>query len=355
MTDPDVASRPVCTWAPAEDCDPNQLPGTFGGVEPVARITPGTVIESWSVDCFGGAIRTPADLPSLLPPGRVPNPLTGPYYVEGAEPGDTLAVHLVSLRPRGQGVSCTFPHFGALSGSYWTATLHPPLPELVWIYEFDLDAWTARFRAVESDVELDLPLDPMLGTIGVAPGRGESRSTLTPGEWGGNMDTPLMRAGTTAYFGVNVPGALFAFGDGHARQGEGETCGTGIECPMDVVLIVDLIKGSPTLWPRLEDDDELLTTGSTRPLEDAFRIAQQQLVHWTSELTGLSTLDAYQLVSQVGSAPVANVVDTEYTMLAGIPKQVLAGLGARPAFDGRHDSLRSRGQAWLDHRTEAVR
>jgi acetamidase/formamidase len=106
---------------------------------------------------------------------------------------------------------------------------------------------------------------------------------------------------------------------------------------MDTVAVVDLIKGVPTPWPRLEDDRYLMTTGSARPLEDAFRIAHTELVHWTAELTGLSTIDAYQLVSQTALTPVANVVDTNYTMVAKMPKSVLRGA---IAYGGTHERLR---------------
>src|SRR5664279_393810 len=201
---------------------------------------------------------------------------------------------------------------------------HEPLPERTWVYEIDRAAGVVRYDALDSPFQVDLPLDPMHGTVGVAPALGEVRSSLTPGDWGGNMDTPEMRAGVTCYLGVNVPGALFSLGDGHARQGEGEACGVAVECAMDTVLIVDLIKGVPTPWPRLESDDFIMTTGSTKPLEDAFRIAQVQMVRWVAELTGQSELDAYQLVSQTTLSPVANVVDTVYTMVAKVPKSVLA-------------------------------
>ena len=118
------------------------------------------------------------------------------------------------------GVSSTVPFFGSLTATPLTAMLHAPLPELTWIYELDLQARLARYEAREhKGVSVDLPLDPMHGTVGVAPALGEVRSSLTPGAWGGNMDTPEMRAGTTCYLGVNVEGALWSFGDGHARQG----------------------------------------------------------------------------------------------------------------------------------------
>jgi len=193
--------------------------------------------------------------------------------------------------------------------------LHDPLPERTWVYEIDNAAGLVRYDALDSSFEADLSLDPMHGTVGVAPALGEVRSSLTPGDWGGNMDTPEMRAGTTCYLGVNVEGALFSLGDGHARQGEGETCGVAVECAMDTVLVLDIIKEAPpTAWPRLEDDTFIMTTGSARPLEDAFRIAHTELVNWVAELTGLSAVDAYQLVSQAALTPIANVVDTNYTV-----------------------------------------
>jgi acetamidase/formamidase len=168
-----------------------------------------------------------------------------------------------------------------------------------------------------------LPLDPMHGTVGVAPAGGEARSSLVPDAHGGNMDTPEMRAGTTCYLGVNVEGALFSLGDGHCRQGEGETCGVAVEAAMDTVLVVELIKGRLTPWPRLETADHIISTGSARPLEDAFRIAHGDLVMWLVQEFGLDKLDAYQLVSQIAESPVANVCDPNYTFVAKAPKRHL--------------------------------
>jgi acetamidase/formamidase len=298
------------------------------------------VLSTWTLDCFAGAVRSRDDKVSEVCDPRFLNPQTGPFYVEGAEPGDTLAVHFLSIEPReARGFSTTVPLFGALTATGFTAMLHEPLPERTWVYEIDRQARAVRYEALESSYAVHLPLDPMHGTVGVAPPLGEARSSLTPGSWGGNMDTPEMRAGTTCYLGVNVEGALFSLGDGHARQGEGETCGVAVECAMDTVLVLDLVKGAPTAWPRLEDDTFVMTTGSARPLEDAFRIAHTELVHWVSELTGLSTLDAYQLVSQAALTPVANVVDTNYTVVAKLPKALLNGA---TAMGGMHDRLRAR-------------
>ena len=210
-------------------------------------------------------------------------------------------MHFRSIVPReSRGYSTTVPLFGALTATHLTAMLHDALPEKTWVYEIDRAAGLVRYDALDSTFQVDLPLDPMHGTVGVAPALGEVRSSLAPGDWGGNMDTPEMRAGTTCYLGVNVEGALFSLGDGHARQGEGETCGVAVECAMDTVFVVDVVKGAaPTAWPRLEDDEFIMTTVSARPLEDAFRIAHAELVRWVSELTALSLMDAYQLVSQI--------------------------------------------------------
>jgi len=330
-------------YGPEEGADPSTLVYVFGGNEPVRQIRPGTVLRTWSEDCFAGRVRSSSDLSSEVCDPRFLNPQTGPFYVDGAGPGDTLAVHFVSLEPsRDWGVSTTVPFFGALTSTPTTATLQAALPELTWRYDLDRAAREVVFRARESDHSVVFPLDPMHGTVGVAPALGEVRSSLSPGPWGGNMDTPEMRAGATCYLGVNVPGALFSLGDGHARQGEGEACGVAVECAMDTVAIVDLIKGQPCPWPRIETDDFLMTTGSTKPLEDAFRIATTEMVGWVAAETGLSTMDAYQVVSQGVQTPIANVCDFVYTVVSKMPKRFLPGVDA---YGGRHADLRRQAAA----------
>ena len=299
---------------------------TFGGADPVMRVRPGDVLELWTDDCFTGLIRDVDDLVSEKIRFPFLNPQTGPFYVEGAEPGDTLALHFVSIEPaRDWGVSTTVPLFGALTSTLTTVTLQDPLEEVVWLYDVDAARRTVRYQARQSDHTVELPLEPMHGTVGVAPPNLEVRLALVPGSHGGNMDTPEMRAGTTCYLGVNVDGAMFSIGDGHYRQGEGETCGVAVEGAMDTVVIVDLIKGRMTPWPRLEDDTHIMSTGSARPLEDAFRIAHGDLVMWLVEEFGLDKLDAYQLVTQISESPVANVCDPNYTFVAKARKQYLPG------------------------------
>ncbi|RNI24360.1 acetamidase/formamidase family protein [Flexivirga caeni] len=326
-----------------KDADPAALVYTFGGAEPVRSLRPGTIVSTWTADCYGGRVRRAQDLATEVTDTRFINPQTGPFHIEGAEPGDTIAVHFCSITPSVDwGVSTTMPLFGALTQTPFTAMLHDPLPERTWIYDLDVAERLVRYHALDSDLTVDLPMDPMHGTVGVAPALGEVRSSLTPGSWGGNMDTPEMRAGTTCYLGVNVPGALLSLGDGHARQGEGETCGVAVETAMDTVFAVELIKGIATPWPRLEDDRFIMSTGSTRPLEDAFRISHADLVHWIAGGLGLSAMDAYQLVSQTALTPVANVCDENYTVVGKVLKDHLPGF---EAYGGTHHRLRSLARA----------
>ncbi len=328
---------------------PEEYAWTFGGAAPVRRVQPGTVLELWTEDCFAGRVRSKDDLVSVVCEFPFLNPQTGPFFIEGAEPGDTLAVHFVSIEPsRDWAASTTVPLFGALTSTHLTATLQAPLPELVWMWQLDRVARTARFAARDSDFSVDLPMDPMHGTVGVAPANLEVRSALVPDAHGGNLDTPEMRAGTTCFLGVNVPGALFSLGDGHARQGEGETCGVAVECAMDTVVVVDLVKGQATPWPRLESDTHVMTAGSARPLEDAFRIAQADLVAWVAADHGLSLMDAYQLVSQGVESPLANVCDTNYTSVAKMRKDWLPS--RQGPLAGVHDHLRQVGRSYLAER-----
>jgi acetamidase/formamidase len=317
---------------------PEQYAYTFGGVAPIRKVLPGTVLRLWTDDAFGGALRSVTDLPSEKLTMPFVNPQTGPFFVEGAEPGDTLALHFAGLTPaRSFGASSTIPFFGGLTSTDRTATLQDPLPERTWIYEVDSDKGTVGFQAASGDFRLDLPMDPMLGTVGVAPAAMEVRSSLVPDAFGGNMDTPEMRAGATCYLPVNVEGALFSVGDGHYRQGEGEACGTAVEGAMDVTLIVDLIKGGGPAWPRLESDTHLMVIGSSRPLEDAWRISQAGMVAWLTDLYGIDKLDAYQLLTQISESPLANVVDANYSAVAKVPKALLP---RRDVYDGMHAHLR---------------
>jgi acetamidase/formamidase len=330
-----VSDPRVIAFRPQAD----QFAWTFGGAAPVMRVQPGAVLELWTEDCFAGRVRSRDDLVSVVCEFPFLNPQTGPFYIEGAEPGDTLAVHFISIEPsRDWAASTTVPLFGALTSTHLTATLQDPLPELVWMWQLDRAARLCRFT-------VDLPMIPMHGTVGVAPANLEVRSALVPDAYGGNMDTPEMTSGVTCFLGVNVEGALFSIGDGHARQGEGETCGVAIECAMDTVVAIDLIKGRVTPWPRLESDTHIMSTGSARPLEDAFRIAQTDLIGWLVSDCGLAVMDAYQLVSQAVESPLANVCDINYTSVAKIRKEWLPPRGG-PLADV-HERLREVGRRYL--------
>jgi acetamidase/formamidase len=324
---------------------PAQYAFTFGGVAPVLRVAAGTALRLWSEDAFGGVLRTISDLSSEKVDLRFVNPQTGPFYVDGAEPGDTLALHLVSVEPaRDWGASAAIPFFGGLTGTERTATLQDPLPDMTWIYQVDTARRTVAFEARHTDHRIELPLEPMLGTVGVAPAGGEVRSSLVPDRFGGNMDTVQMRAGVTCFLGVNVEGALFSVGDGHYRQGEGEACGTAVEGAMHTTLIVDLIKGGAPAWPRIEDDEHWMTVGSSRPLEDAWRVAQVEMVRWFGDMYGLHHMDAYQLLSQMVQVPVANVVDANYSIVVKARKALLPPANA---FEGMHRDLRARAATLL--------
>lgn len=315
-----AADRPVVRYRPPH----GELRYTFGGAPPIRRIRPGARLVSWTEDCYDGAVTRPDQLPTkVVPPGH-DNPQTGPFFVEGAEPGDTLAIRIEALEPaRGVGISSFFPGFGALNGTDRTAILGAELPETVWFYEVDRARRTARTRSRDGKLAWEVPLAPFLGCLGVAPSGGEVRSTVVPDNFGGNMDCPEVRPGNTVYLGVRVPGALFSFGDGHYAMGEGEIIGTAVEGAMDVTLTVDLIKGRETPWPRIENADWMMSVGAGRPLEDAARVAFKDMVAWVREKTGLAEMDAYEFVSQNAQAPIAQMVDPQYTVLVRIAKSRL--------------------------------
>jgi len=318
--------------------EPAQYTWTFGGAAPLREIDPGTVLRLWCDDAFAGKIRSVSDIASASLDPRFLNPQTGPFSVRGAEPGDALVLHIVDLTPaRDWGASTLVPFFGGLTATDRTALLHEPLEERTWIYDVDRARGTVTFSARRSELVIDLPLAPMLGTVGVAPALREVRSSLTPDAFGGNMDTPEMRAGATCFLPVNEPGAIFSVGDGHYRQGEGESCGTAVEGAMDVTLIVELVKGAAPAWPRIENDDEIVVVGSSRPLEDAWRISQVEMIAWLADLLGLDRLDAYQLLTQTSLSPLANVVDTNYSAVTKVPKALLPPI---TAFGGMHAHLR---------------
>ncbi len=311
------AQTPTLRWVPTHA----DLVYTFGGAAPKHRIAAGTRIVTWTEDCFDGQVKTARDLPSkVLPPGH-DNPQTGPFYIEGAEPGDTIAVHVLKLEPaRDYAVSSFGPGFGALVGTDRTAMLGPEFPETTWRYDLDATRATARASSADGRHAWTIPVAPFLGCLGVAPAAGEVRSTIAPGAFGGNMDCPEVRAGNTVFLGVNAPGALLSFGDGHYAMGDGEIMGAAVEGAMNVEVIVDLVKRQTTSVPRIESDKEVMFVGWGRPLEDAARVAFKAMVDWVRERRGMPEIDAYQFVSQAARAPIVQLVDPEYTVLVKVEK-----------------------------------
>ena len=311
-----VLAQGIVRYEPKEA----ELKYVFGVAKPVATVKPGNIIDTRTVDCFGNAIQKPGD---TLAKVKGDNPLTGPFYIDGAEPGDTLVVKILELSVDGnQGVAALAPGFGALNTTNYTPMLHTPVPEKIWFYPIDRARNEATFRALDSKFETRIPLHPFLGCLGVAPPL-ESRSSVTPAEHGGNMDAPEASVGNTVYFPVNVRGALLFLGDGHAQMGDGEIAGTAIEVPMKARLQVDLIKGQKISWPRFENSREIMALGAYRPLDDALRIAFTELIGWIHAETGMSELDAYQLLSQVGKVHVTEMVDPNYVIIASVEKKYL--------------------------------
>jgi acetamidase/formamidase len=293
----------------------------YGVAPPAVRLGPGDVLETNTLDAFGDAIQKPGDTLALV---KGDNPLTGPIYIEGAEPGDTLAVELLSLEVNSnQGIGAFAPGFGAISSTDYTPMLNAPIPERIYFYPIDRASGTATFQAHDSQFSVKMPIHNFLGCIGVAPAGGEARSSIVPAQFGGNMDAPEASVGNILYLPVHVPGALLYIGDGHAVMGDGEVAGTAVEVPLRVRLRARVIQGKKIDWPRFENQDELMAAGIYRPLDDSLRIAFTQLVAWIHSDYGLSELDAYELLSKVAKIHLTEMVDPNYVVIAKIEKKYL--------------------------------
>jgi acetamidase/formamidase len=286
--------------------------------EPVLTINPGDRVIVETRDAFEGVIQTEQDLPSEKLTLPFVNPQNGPIMVVGAEKGDTLAVYIESMTPRGsnpRGTCCLIPEFGALTGTAYTAVLNDPLPEKVRKVNLDEQYvyWSER---------VTLPYNPHIGTLSCSP-EIDSINSLTPDSHGGNMDLPDMGPGSITYLPVRSPGARLFIGDAHACQGDGEICGVAVEYASTTTLTVDLIKGWTLDWPRLETEEMMMAIGSARPLEDATRIAYRELIRWMVNAYGFDQWDAYMMLSQCGRVRLGNVVDPKYTVGAAISKRYL--------------------------------
>jgi acetamidase/formamidase len=294
---------------------------TFAVRAPVLRVKPKTVLVSKTN--FGPYYTEQGgDFP-----GEV-----GPIYIEGATPNDILVVRIRRVRPNHDlAAAQLYPDFGGLATEERVRLLNDPIPPRRYVWRLDRQRNTATTELPDSRMKsITIDLRPMLGRVAVAPRGGEAFNGIWPGDFGGNMDAPEVREGTTVYLPIFHEGAYFYFGDGHARQGQGEVAGTGLETSMDVVLELDLIKGKTIDWPRLEDESHIMVVGSARPLMDAFRIAHVELIEWLVDEYGFGKWDAYALLGQVGESTIANVVDPLYSVVAKFPKRFLPpGSGGR--------------------------
>ena len=309
-----LAQQPT---APPLTFEPTHGVPTFAVREPILRLKPGAVVHTRTFS-------KPGDYYEVKGgpwPGEV-----GPFLIEGATTEDTLVVRILKLRPnRDRAVSAVNPTgISAVAGDSRTRMLNDPLPARRFEWRLDRERNVGILDLPLSAAKrIEMPLRPMLGRLAVAPQGAEAFDGLWPGNFGGNMDAADAREGTTVYLPVFHDGAYFYFGDGHARQGDGEICGSGLETTMDVTFQFDVIKGQRIRWPRMEDAEDIMVAGSARPLVDAFRIAQVELIEWLVADYGFEKLDAYQVVSQGGHSRIANVVDPNYTIIAKFPKSLL--------------------------------
>jgi acetamidase/formamidase len=292
---------------------------------PALKIKPGdTVITSTrdaSNDVFAPTDKT---LMNKLDLTKV-NPQTGPFYIEGAEPGDTLQVHIDKIDlNREFGWGGAIPYFGLMAPEYKTAMITPPVPDKLYAWRLDKSRKVGTLDMPNSKIgKIEVPLRPFFGTIGTAPAGKECISSLVPGSHGANMDFNEVVEGVTMMFPVYEKGALFMLGDGHAAQGDGEIMGAAIETSFNVRFTVNVIKGKKIGWPRLINDKYIMSIGSTRPLIDALRLACADMINWLVEDYGYDKLDALQLLGQTAMLKIANVVDPQFSVACALDKKYL--------------------------------
>ena len=297
---------------------PERFYNTFSGAHPpAARIKPGERILTKTIDA-GGVDWDGKQV------AQGPNPQTGPFFVEGAEPGDMLIVTFDKIE-----LNRATAYSGAALAPYTVppgallARTERQAPRANWL----LDKANGTARLDNNDIGgLELRLRPMLGCVGTAPARKEAIATSTPGAFGGNMDYAGLNQGVKVMLPVSEPGALLFIGDGHALQGEGEVVGTGLETSMDVEFTVQVVKKSPIQWPRLENETHVMVLGSERSLIEALQHATAEMHRWLMQDYGLTERGASLLMGQALEYEVANVVDPRFTMVAKMRKSILAGL-----------------------------
>jgi acetamidase/formamidase len=292
----------------------------MGSHAPVLRIADGDTVVTTTVDARGAD----SSGEQITPPG---NPMTGPFYIEGAQPGDTLVVKLEKLTPnRPHGWTRKVVAANVVDPSY-VSSLPQTQGESDMLATWEVDNGAGTVTLIEpADTKLGkwkLPLAPMVGCFGVAPSRGQAISTATSAEYGGNMDYRGFVEGVTVYFPVLVEGALFHIGDGHAVQGDGEIVGTGVEISFDVQFTVHVQKGKQIQWPRGENADYIFTVGNARPLDQCVQHATTEMLRWLQSDYGLDAFGAHILLGQAVEYDLGNIFDPAFTMVCKVPKRLL--------------------------------
>lgn len=255
------------------------------------------------------------------------NPLSGPIYIDGAEPKDTLNIDILDIKlNRPSAWSRNATNFGGLTEEApgRRLLLNDPIPTKRYDWILDLEKNIGTTTLPDSKIRSPvIPLHPFIGSIGVAPRFGRVEMSLTPGEYGGNMDSPDVCTGSQLQLPVNYRGGLLVLGDIHAAQGDGELCGVALETSAEVTLKIGVIK-KEIEWPRIIDDEWIMVAGSSRPLMEAYKIAHVDLINWLTSEYGFEKWDALQLLSQVGKCRIANTVDPNFTVVAKFPKKYLS-------------------------------
>ena len=298
--------------------EPTHFHLAIGEHEPVLSVADGDSIATCCVDATGRDARY-----EQITEGG--NPQTGPFFVEGAEAGDTLAVRFDRLRPnRTRGLSGEVVAENVID-PWFVRELPAASEDDADYWELDLERGTARLETPVAGLEHlgEIPYEPMLGCFGVAPGRGQAITCASSWRHGGNMDYRGFRESVTAFLPVFVEGALLHVGDGHALQGDGEIVGSGIEVSFDVEVTVSVLKGKRSDWPRAEDDEFLMAVGNARPLDQAVQHATTELMRWLADDYGLDYRASSVLLGQLIRYDVGNVYDPAYTMVAKIAKRHL--------------------------------
>ncbi|MDW0110615.1 acetamidase/formamidase family protein [Sporosarcina aquimarina] len=278
---------------------------------PIKRVDAGTTIEIETYDCFKNQVQSEETKISGIDWDAV-NPATGPIYVNGAAPGDVLRVTIRKLTIGNQGVMATGPNLGVMGHR---------------LSELESKIIPIENGAAKFNDKLSIPLNPMIGVIGVAP-EGEPISCGTPGTHGGNMDTKLIQEGAVLYFPVFAEGALFALGDFHAAMGDGEVGVSGIEVPGSAVVTLDVIQKTPLNHPLLENEEGFTFLVSAKTLDEAVKMAVEETADLLAERTGLSLAEVTMLLSAVGQVQVSQVVDPLVTVRFFVPRYVLETYGA---------------------------